>query len=78
MSKTNHYRREIMGFTQQEGEQFHETWERFNDLLRLCPHHQVPRWQLVERFYNGLSERHRQTIDAACAGTFMTKTEDEA
>jgi hypothetical protein len=38
----------------------------------------VPRWQLVERFYNGLSERHRQTIDAACAGTFMTRTEDEA
>ena len=39
MSKTNHFRREIMSFVQKDGEAFHDKWERFNDLLRLCPHH---------------------------------------
>jgi hypothetical protein len=38
----------------------------------------VPKWQLVERFYTGLNDSHRQTMDGACAGTFLSKTEDEA
>ena len=57
---------------------FHETWERMKDLLRKCPHHQVPRWQLVQYFYDGLTEKNRQMVDAACGGTFMLKSEDEA
>ena len=48
------------------------------DLLRKCPHHQVPRWQLVQYFYDGLTEKNRQMVDAACGGTFMLKSEDEA
>jgi len=64
--------------SQFEGEQFHETWERLKDLLRKCPHHAVPKWQLVQCFYDGLTEPHRQMVDASCGGTFMMKRENEA
>ena len=46
--------------------------------MRKCPHHQVPRWQLVQCFYDGLTFPHRQMVDASCGGTFMLKNEDEA
>jgi hypothetical protein len=60
------------------GEPLHETWERLKDLLRSCPHHVVPKWQLVQSFYDGLTESSRSTVDASCGGTFMLKSEDEA
>ncbi|GJS31309.1 reverse transcriptase domain-containing protein [Tanacetum coccineum] len=40
-SKTRQIRKEIMNFQQVFGETFTEAWERFKDLLRKCPHHQV-------------------------------------
>ncbi|KAI8535523.1 hypothetical protein RHMOL_Rhmol10G0180600 [Rhododendron molle] len=72
------YRQAITSFSQVGGEQFHDTWERLRQLTRKCPHHEVPKWQLVRIFYDGLSERHRQMVDASCGGTFMFKTPDEA
>jgi hypothetical protein len=48
------------------------------DLLRKCPHHAVPKWQQVQCFYDGLTEPHRQMVDASCGGTFMLKSEDDA
>ena len=71
-------RKAITSFSQIEGEQFHETWERMKDFLRKCPHHQVPRWQLVQYFYDGLTEKDWQMVDSSCGGTFMLKSEDEA
>jgi hypothetical protein len=56
----------------------YETWERLKDLLRSCPHHAVPKWQLVQNFYEVLIEPNRQMVDASCGGTFMMKSEDEA
>lgn len=78
MSKTNLVRRQITSFVQLEDEQFHESWERIKELLRLCPHHQVPKWQIVQSFYEGLTPQNRQMVDASCGGTFMKKSEDEA
>ncbi|GAV62969.1 hypothetical protein CFOL_v3_06491, partial [Cephalotus follicularis] len=57
---------------------FHESWERLKDLIRKCPHHAVPKWQLVQCFYDGLTTQNRQMVDASCGGTFMHKNEDEA
>ena len=78
IGKTNQVRRDITGFAQEEGEQFYESWERFKELIRKCPHHQVPKWQLVQAFYDGLSGLNRQMVDSSCGGTFMTKNDDEA
>ncbi|XP_059654979.1 uncharacterized protein LOC132301769 [Cornus florida] len=37
-------------------EPFHEAWERFRDLLQKCPHHDMPKWKLVNFFHKGLNE----------------------
>ncbi|CAN6482738.1 unnamed protein product [Victoria cruziana] len=78
IGKTNHYRRAILLFTALEGESFHQAWERMKDLLRKCPHHQIPRWQVLQGFYDGLIEPHRQVIDSSCGGSLMLKSEDDA
>jgi uncharacterized coiled-coil protein SlyX len=78
IGRTNDIRRAITGITQYQGEPLHETWERLKDLLRSCPHHAVPKWQLVQSFYDGLTESCKSTVDASCGGTFMLKSEDEA
>ena len=57
--KTNQFRRAITTFAQLDGEQFHESWERLRDLIRKCPHHAVPKWQLVQAFYEGLTNSNR-------------------
>jgi len=67
IGKTNQIRKSITGF-----------WDRMKDLLRRCPHHVVPKWQLIQCFYDGLIEPHRQMVDASCGGTFMLKSEDDA
>jgi hypothetical protein len=53
-------------------------WERLKDLLRSCPHHAVPKWQLVQSFYDGLTESNKSMADASYGGIFMLKGEDEA
>jgi hypothetical protein len=78
IGNTNDTRRAITSITQYEGEQRYETWERLKDLLRSCPHHVVPKWQLVQSFYEGLTKPNRQMVDASFVGTFMMKSKDEA
>jgi hypothetical protein len=41
IGKTNQIRKAITGFSQFEGETFHEIWERMKDLLQKCPHHAI-------------------------------------
>ncbi|CAN6487399.1 unnamed protein product [Victoria cruziana] len=48
------------------------------DMLRKCPHHQIPRWQVLQEFYDGLTEPHQQVIDSSCSGSLMLKSEDDA
>jgi hypothetical protein len=78
IGRTNDTRRAITSITQYAGEPLHETWEKLKDLLRSCLHHVVPKWQLAQSFYDGLTKTSRSTVDASCEGTFMLKSEDEA
>nr|GFA11525.1 reverse transcriptase domain-containing protein [Tanacetum cinerariifolium] len=39
LSKTKNIHNEITRFQQRFDESFYEAWDRFNDLLRACPHH---------------------------------------
>ena len=77
-SKTARLRNDITSFTQHDHELLHEAWLRFKDLLRRCPHHQMPNWLQVSMFYNGLDYPTRQTIDAAVGGTLNVKTPEES
>nr|XP_027124403.1 uncharacterized protein LOC113741122 [Coffea arabica] len=69
--KTAKLRMDITGFSQMEGESLYETWERFRDLLRKCPHHGLPEWLIIQTFYNGLSFSTKTMIDAAAGGALM-------
>ncbi|CAN6444762.1 unnamed protein product [Victoria cruziana] len=44
IGKTNQFRCAITSFVALEGETFYQSWERMKELLRRCPHHQVPKW----------------------------------
>ena len=54
-SKMASLRNQITSFTQKEDESLYEAWERFKDLLRLCPHHGLQKWMMVQTFYNGVT-----------------------
>ena len=77
-AKTAKMRNDITSFVQHDSETLYEAWERFKDLLRRCPHHGIPKWLLVQTFYNGLNSQVRTSIDAAAGGALMAKNYDEA
>jgi len=77
-SKTASLSNQITNFIQKDDETLCEAWERFKDLLHLCPHHGLQYWMIIQAFYNGVTQSVRSTIDAAARGTLMSKTEDEA
>nr|GFA53022.1 reverse transcriptase domain-containing protein [Tanacetum cinerariifolium] len=51
-SKTTYLRNEITNFLQKPNEMFNEAWERFKDLLRQCPHHDIR----MNRFEKSLND----------------------
>ncbi|XP_027368323.1 uncharacterized protein LOC113874285 [Abrus precatorius] len=67
-------RNDISSFYELETETLYDTWERFKELLRKCPHHGILDWLQVQTFYNGLNPGTRQIIDAAARGTLNSKT----
>ncbi|GJS01738.1 reverse transcriptase domain-containing protein [Tanacetum coccineum] len=56
-SKTTNLRNEITRFQQRFDESFYEAWDRFNDLLRACPHHGFSELHQLDTFYNALKLR---------------------
>ncbi len=77
-SKTAMLRAQINGFRQKDGESLFEAWERYKDMMRLCPHHGLEQWLIIHTFYNGLLYNTRLTIDAAAGGALMDKPYQEA
>ncbi|KAK1433898.1 hypothetical protein QVD17_10816 [Tagetes erecta] len=75
--RTSDARRSIRGFTQQSGEQFHEAWHRFKELLRTCPHHGIDKWELISAFYDGLSPEDARDVNSTSAGTFTFNHVDD-
>ncbi|XP_058764753.1 uncharacterized protein LOC131638223 [Vicia villosa] len=77
-SKTAMLRAQINGFRQKENESLFEAWERYKDILRLCPHHGLEEWLIIHTFYIGLLYNMRLTIDAAAGGALMDKAYADA
>ncbi|XP_073120693.1 uncharacterized protein [Henckelia pumila] len=73
-SKSMKLRADITTFSQGEQDTFFEAWERYKDLLRRCPHHQLPDGLVVQTFYYGLSHSNRTMIDAAAGGNLLRKS----
>src|SRR5436189_2370062 len=77
-SKIAKCRNDIMTFAQMDHESLYEAWERFKELLRKCPHHEVLKWLQLQTFYLGLQSNTKAMIDAASEGSINNKTIDEA
>ncbi|XP_073119971.1 uncharacterized protein [Henckelia pumila] len=76
-SKSMKLRADITTFSQGEQEMFYEAWERYKDLLRRCPHHQLPDGLVVQTFYYGLSHSNRTMLDAAAGGNLLRKSSED-
>ena len=56
----------------------YEAWESYKDLLKKCPHHELPDWLQIQTFYNGLISGNRAMVDATTRGSLIKRTLDEA
>nr|GEV92953.1 reverse transcriptase domain-containing protein [Tanacetum cinerariifolium] len=72
-SKTTNLRNEITRFQQRFDESFYEAWDRFNDLLRACPHHGFSELHQLDTFYNALNTTDQDSLNSAAGGNFLDK-----
>ncbi|XP_045831437.1 uncharacterized protein LOC123922791 [Trifolium pratense] len=77
-SKTAMLRAQINGFRQRDNESLFEAWERYKEMIRICPHHGLENWLIIHTFYNGLLYNTRMTIEAAAGGALMDKPYNQA
>nr|GEY56324.1 reverse transcriptase domain-containing protein [Tanacetum cinerariifolium] len=70
-------RNEIINFRQRPDESLFEAWERYIILIDRCPNHNMLPVTKIDTFYNGLTLRHRDTINAAAGETFMKRRPEE-
>nr|GEV92048.1 hypothetical protein [Tanacetum cinerariifolium] len=76
-SKTTNLRNEITRFQQRFDESFYEAWDRFNDLLRACPHHGFSELHQLDTFYNALNINDQDSLNSAAGGNFLDKNPRE-
>ncbi|GKD86978.1 reverse transcriptase domain-containing protein, partial [Tanacetum coccineum] len=72
-SKTTNLRNEIIRFQQRFNETFYEAWDRFNDLLRACPHHGFLELHQLDTFYNALNSNDQDSLNSVAGGNFLDK-----
>ncbi|CAM8981672.1 unnamed protein product [Rhodiola kirilowii] len=70
-AKTQRLKYLINSFVQGEDETFHEAWERFKELQRKCPHHNIDKPTLIQIFYQGMEADSKRQMDQAAGGAFM-------
>nr|GEW85409.1 reverse transcriptase domain-containing protein [Tanacetum cinerariifolium] len=72
-SKTTNLHNEITRFQQRFDESFYEAWDRFNDMLRACPHHGFFELHQLDTFYNALNINDQDSLNSAAGGNFLDK-----
>nr|GEW26203.1 reverse transcriptase domain-containing protein [Tanacetum cinerariifolium] len=70
-------RNEITNFRQRPNESLFKACERYKLLIDRCSNYNMLPITQIDTFYNGLSLRHRDTINAAASGTFMKRCPEE-
>ncbi|XP_050895128.1 uncharacterized protein LOC127101721 [Lathyrus oleraceus] len=71
-------RAQINGFKQKDNESIFNAWERYKDMMRLCPHHGLEEWMIIHTFYNGLLYNTKMNLSDVAGGALMDKPYDEA
>ncbi|CAM8942378.1 unnamed protein product [Rhodiola kirilowii] len=67
-SKTAHFRNKIISFRSIDGETLYDAWERYKELTRMCPHHNLEQWQIIDTFYQGIDQGMRTLINQVAGG----------
>nr|GEW24295.1 reverse transcriptase domain-containing protein [Tanacetum cinerariifolium] len=70
-------RNEITNFCNVPNESLFEAWECYKLSIDRCPNHNMFPVTQIDTFYNGLTLRHRDTINATAGGTFMKRRPEE-
>nr|GEW80885.1 reverse transcriptase domain-containing protein [Tanacetum cinerariifolium] len=70
-------RNEITNFCQRPDKSLFEAWEHYKLSIDRCPNHNMLPVTQIDTFYNGLTLRHRDTINVAAGGTFMKRRPEE-
>ena len=76
MGKTTDAIENIRLFQQQSGEPLHEAWARFKELIRLVPHHEMKKWELIKAFCDGLMDDEIKYVRSTSGGKFLTRNPD--
>nr|GEV96318.1 reverse transcriptase domain-containing protein [Tanacetum cinerariifolium] len=76
-SKVTKLRNEITNFRQRPDESLFEACECYKLSIDHCPNHNMLPVTQIDTFYNGLTLRHRDTINVAADGTFMKRRLEE-
>ncbi|GJW61124.1 reverse transcriptase domain-containing protein [Tanacetum coccineum] len=70
-------RNDISNFRQLLDKSLFEAWECYKLSIDRCPNHNMLPITQIDTFYNGLTLRHRDTINVAVGGTFMKRRPGE-
>nr|GEV62797.1 reverse transcriptase domain-containing protein [Tanacetum cinerariifolium] len=70
-------RNEITNFRQRPDESLFEAWERYKLSIYQCPNNNMLPVTQIDTFCNGLTLRHRDTINVTAGGTFMKRRPEE-
>nr|GEX39440.1 reverse transcriptase domain-containing protein [Tanacetum cinerariifolium] len=68
---------EITNFRQCPDQSLFEAWEHYKISIDPCLNHNKLLVTQIDTFYNGLTLKHRDTINAAAGGTFMKRRPEE-
>nr|GEX44135.1 hypothetical protein [Tanacetum cinerariifolium] len=72
-SRTTNLRNEISNFQQRFDESFHETWDRYKDLLRAFPHHGFTELHQLDTFYNALNPADKDSLNTDAGGNLLER-----
>jgi hypothetical protein len=68
----------IFDFEQVKGEKLPESWARFCSLIRALPGEPLPKYELLDIFYNGLTVEFKTYLDSCAGCVFRKRTPAEA
>jgi Retrotransposon gag protein len=77
-SKTSVIRAQIINSRQRGGESLSEAWDRYQELICLCPHHGLEKWFILRIFYEGLEQSSKLIIDTAAGDNLMNMSARDA
>nr|GEV28997.1 reverse transcriptase domain-containing protein [Tanacetum cinerariifolium] len=72
-SRTTNLCNEISNFQQRFDESFNEAWDRYNYLLRACPHHGFTELHQLDTFYNALNPTDHDSLNSAAGGNLLER-----